>query len=66
MRPITSLSLLIFVVLVLLLPLLFYQLMLAGLAKLHLSPGTALALMLFCVEIFGVIDASIPFIYFQF
>ncbi len=28
--------------------------------------ATALALMFFCVEIFGVIDASIPFIYFQF
>ena len=26
----------------------------------------SLALMLFCVEIFGAIDASIPFIYFQF
>jgi len=46
MRPITSLSLLIFAVLALLLPLLFYQLMLSGLGKLHLSPGAALALML--------------------
>ncbi|MBZ5725323.1 MAG: MBOAT family protein [Acidobacteriia bacterium] len=26
----------------------------------------ALALMFFCIEVFGVIDASIPFIYFQF
>ena len=26
----------------------------------------ALAMLLFCVEIFGVVDASIPFIYFQF
>jgi hypothetical protein len=25
-----------------------------------------LALMLFCLEVFGAIDASIPFIYFQF
>jgi len=28
--------------------------------------ASALALMLFCLEIFGVIDARIPFIYFQF
>ena len=28
--------------------------------------AAALALLLFCVEIFGVVDASIPFIYFQF
>jgi hypothetical protein len=28
--------------------------------------ASALAAMLFCVEIFGVIDAAIPFIYFQF
>jgi alginate O-acetyltransferase complex protein AlgI len=28
--------------------------------------ASALALMLFCLEIFGVIDAQIPFIYFQF
>ncbi len=28
--------------------------------------ASALALMLFCAEIFGVVDASIPFIYFQF
>ena len=28
--------------------------------------ASALALMLFCVEVFGVIDASIPFVYFQF
>jgi D-alanyl-lipoteichoic acid acyltransferase DltB (MBOAT superfamily) len=31
-----------------------------------LAYATVLALMLFCLEIFGVIDASIPFIYFQF
>ncbi len=28
--------------------------------------ASALALMLFCIEVFGVIDASIPFVYFQF
>ena len=28
--------------------------------------AAALAAMLFCLELFGVIDASIPFIYFQF
>ena len=28
--------------------------------------GTALGLMLFCLEIFGVIDTEIPFVYFQF
>src|ERR1035441_7798307 len=28
--------------------------------------AAALALMLFCLEIFGVLDAAIPFIYFQF
>jgi D-alanyl-lipoteichoic acid acyltransferase DltB (MBOAT superfamily) len=28
--------------------------------------AAALAVMLFCLEIFGVIDASVPFIYFQF
>ncbi len=28
--------------------------------------ATALAAMFFCLEVFGVIDASIPFIYFQF
>src|ERR1035437_6049227 len=28
--------------------------------------ASALALMLFCLEIFGVLDAAIPFIYFQF
>ena len=28
--------------------------------------ASALALVLFCLEIFGVIDAQIPFIYFQF
>jgi hypothetical protein len=28
--------------------------------------AAGLAVMLFCLEIFGVIDASIPFIYFQF
>jgi hypothetical protein len=26
----------------------------------------AMAAMLFCLELFGVVDASIPFIYFQF
>ena len=31
-----------------------------------LAYASALALMLFCLEIFGVIDAAIPFIYFQF
>jgi alginate O-acetyltransferase complex protein AlgI len=40
---------------------------LEGLAE---TPGwayaAALAMILFCIEIFGVIDASIPFIYFQF
>jgi hypothetical protein len=28
--------------------------------------ASALAAMFFCLEVFGVIDASIPFIYFQF
>ena len=28
--------------------------------------ASALAVMLFCLEIFGVVDAAIPFIYFQF
>jgi alginate O-acetyltransferase complex protein AlgI len=28
--------------------------------------AAALAVMLFCLELFGVIDASVPFIYFQF
>jgi len=28
--------------------------------------ASAMALLLFCLEIFGVIDARIPFIYFQF
>ena len=28
--------------------------------------ATALAAMLFCLELFGVMDAAIPFIYFQF
>jgi len=28
--------------------------------------ASAMTLMLFCIEIFGVIDASIPFVYFQF
>jgi hypothetical protein len=28
--------------------------------------ASALAVMLFCLEIFGVLDAAIPFIYFQF
>jgi hypothetical protein len=28
--------------------------------------ASALALMFFCLELFGVIDAQIPFIYFQF
>jgi D-alanyl-lipoteichoic acid acyltransferase DltB (MBOAT superfamily) len=28
--------------------------------------ASALALMMFCLEVFGVIDARIPFIYFQF
>ena len=31
-----------------------------------LAYASALALMFFCIEIFGVIDASIPFVYFQF
>jgi D-alanyl-lipoteichoic acid acyltransferase DltB (MBOAT superfamily) len=31
-----------------------------------LTYASALALMLFCIEVFGVIDASIPFVYFQF
>ena len=38
--------------------------------RLMTAPGwayaAALAAMLFCLELFGVIDASIPFIYFQF
>jgi uncharacterized membrane protein len=46
MRPTTSLSLVLFLLLAFLLPLLFYQLMLTGLAKLHLSPGAALGLMI--------------------
>ena len=28
--------------------------------------ATALCVMLFCLELFGVLDAAIPFIYFQF
>ena len=28
--------------------------------------ATALCAMLFCLELFGVLDAAIPFIYFQF
>jgi hypothetical protein len=28
--------------------------------------GCALAMMLFCLELFAVLDAEIPFIYFQF
>jgi hypothetical protein len=28
--------------------------------------ASAMTVMLFCIEIFGVIDASIPFVYFQF
>ena len=31
-----------------------------------LAYASALALMFFCIESFGVIDASIPFVYFQF
>ena len=31
-----------------------------------LGYASAMALILVCLEIFGVIDASIPFIYFQF
>ena len=31
-----------------------------------LAYASALALMLFCIVVFGVIDASIPFVYFQF
>jgi alginate O-acetyltransferase complex protein AlgI len=31
-----------------------------------LGYASALALMFFCIEVFGVIDASIPFVYFQF
>lgn len=31
-----------------------------------LAYASALALMFFCIAIFGVIDASIPFVYFQF
>jgi hypothetical protein len=31
-----------------------------------LAYASALALMFFCIEVFGVIDASIPFVYFQF
>ena len=30
-----------------------------------LAYASALALMFFCIEIFGVIDASIPFVYFR-
>jgi uncharacterized membrane protein len=46
MRPMTSLSLLVVLVLAFLLPLLFYQLMLSSLAKLDLSPGTAFELVI--------------------
>ena len=31
-----------------------------------LAYASALALMFFCIEVFGVMDASIPFVYFQF
>jgi hypothetical protein len=31
-----------------------------------LAYASALALMFLCIEVFGVIDASIPFVYFQF
>jgi alginate O-acetyltransferase complex protein AlgI len=38
--------------------------------RLIAAPGwayaTAVSLMLFCIEIFGVVDVSIPFVYFQF
>ena len=34
----------------------------AGTAAVYAS---ALAVMLFCLEIFGLLDAAIPFIYFQ-
>ena len=46
MRAFTPLSLIAFLVLLILLPLLFAQLMAASLAKLNLEPGTALLLML--------------------
>jgi hypothetical protein len=30
------------------------------------SYAAAVSLLLFCIEIFGVVDVSIPFVYFQF
>jgi len=53
MRAFTPLSLIAFLVLLVLLPLLFAQLMAASLAKLNLEPGTALLLMI------GIIVGSV-------
>jgi len=58
MRPLTSLSLLLVLLLAFLLPLLFYQLMLSGLAKLNLSPGTALMLMI-AIIVGGMINIPV-------
>lgn len=58
MRPLTSLSLLLVLLLAFLLPLLFYQLMLSGLAKLNLSPGTALLLMI-AIIVGGMINIPV-------
>jgi uncharacterized membrane protein len=58
MRPLTSLSLLLVLLLAFLLPLLFYQLMLSGLAKLDLSPGTALTLMI-AIIVGGMINIPV-------
>lgn len=58
MRPLTSLSLLLVLLLAFLLPLLFYQLMLSGLAKLSLSPGTALSLMI-AIIVGGMINIPV-------
>ena len=53
MRILTPLSLLVFLLMLLLLPIVFGQLMLAGLAKLQLSPAVALAL----GSVYKMIDA---------
>lgn len=58
MRFVTGLSFLAALVLLVLLPLLFGQIMIGGLAKLHLSPGTALALV-FAIILGGLINIPV-------
>jgi uncharacterized membrane protein len=58
MRMVTRLSLLLFFVMLVLLPLLFGQLMLAGLAKLNLSPPAAFALIL-AIIVGGVVNIPV-------